>query len=71
MLAAPWRVTKTMFLQEHFCTLLLWAGGGSLVSDNPLDSVPAGTLDAFCTQIRFTHSNSSLLLKRLADYAAQ
>jgi len=32
--------------------------------------VPAGTLDAFCTQFTNMHSISSLHLKREANYAA-
>jgi chromosome partitioning protein len=52
-----------MFLQEHFYG---FAAGGKLLCK----SVPAGTLDAFCTRFTCLHSKCSLHLKCEADYAA-
>ncbi len=54
-----------MFLQEHFSIFSLGE------ACNSCESVPAGTLDAFCTQIHRVHSKSPLHLKCDAHYAAQ
>jgi hypothetical protein len=61
-----------MFLQEHFFSFIKPPIKPAKKScSNSFECVPAGTLDAFCTQIHLIHSNSSLLLKCFADYAAQ
>jgi hypothetical protein len=57
-----------MFLHEHFFT---YAAEDDLALATARESVPAGTLDLFCTQFTRVHSRSSLHLKCEADYAAQ